>query len=559
MIVALRIKNFALVEEATIEFSPGFNAITGETGAGKSILIGALSLLLGERADRSAIRSGSDYCSIEAVFDIGKLAAQINQFLESAGIEPCQDNQLIIKRTIMVSGATRQYVNGSPSTLSTLEGLGNMLVDIHGAYEHQSLLKPVCQLALLDSFGGLEKQRAEYEALVKKFIRIQEQIKSLVMDEQTFSRELDLLRFQVEEIKMANLSDGEDQLLEDQYRRAANSAKLAQLCAELQQVFADSDESLLNKLNIAGRILNEIYRADASVENLLIIHRDLVDQVQEFNRLLIRYADNIEINEEQLSVIESRLDLINSLKKKYGPKLADVVAYGKEAEEKLNRLLHRNEELEQLGKEREKTKNQIINAARKLSSERKKVAPELAKRINAQLPQIGFRQPRFEIKIDFNLPDFVSPPPLSGCDTVEFLISPNPGEPLKPLRAIASSGELARVMLALKTALADHDLVPVLIFDEVDANIGGETATAVGKKMKQLGSRHQVLCITHLATVAAWAQSHYLVKKEVKDQRTYTFIERLEGEDRVYELARMLGGRSEISVEHAKALLKNRD
>lgn len=559
MLIALRIKNFALVEEATIEFSPGFNAITGETGAGKSILIGALSLLLGERADRSAVRSGAEYCSIEAVFDVRRLSEMINQYLESAGIEPCQENQLIIKRTLTAAGSTRQYVNGSPVTVSTLEGIGNLLVDIHGAYEHQSLLKPNCQLELLDSFGELEEQRGEYAALVKRLSQIQQQIQSLVMDEQTFTRELDLLRFQVDEIKKANLSKGEDDALEEQYNRAANSAKLAQLCSELQQTITESEDSLLNKLNFCGKILQEIYRLDASAENLISVHRELAESLQEFNRLVIKYADNIEIDEEQLTVIEARLDLINSLKKKYGPGLEDVIAYGNEAEEKLNRLLCRNDELERLGQEREKIKNQIISAAKNLSLKRKKTAPELAKKINAQLPELGFKQPRFEIKIDFKQPDFVLPLPLSGFDTVEFLFSPNPGEPLKPLRAIASSGELARVMLALKTALAEHDMVPVLIFDEVDANIGGETAAAVGKKMKQLGGSHQVLCITHLATVAAWARAHYLVKKEVKNQRTYTFIEPIEGQNRINEIARMLGGRSEISIEHAKDLLKNRD
>lgn len=558
MLVALRIKNFALVEEAMIEFSPGFNAITGETGAGKSILIGALSLLLGERADRSMLRSGADSCAVEAIFNIGKISKLVNRFLESAGIEPSQDNQLIIKRTLTVSGATRQFVNGSPVTLSTLSALGNLLVDIHGAYEHQSLLSPACQLDLLDAFGGLENHRQAYSKLVEKLSQINNQIQSLVMDEQTFARELDLLRFQVDEISKANLQVGEDIQLEEQYNRASNSAKLAQLSNELLQIISESDDSILNKLNIAGRLLNEINRLDNSTEELLQLHRALIEQVQEFNRLLIKYADNIEIDEEQLAKIESRMDLINSLKRKYGARLADVIAFGKEAEEKLNRLQRRNEELAQLDREREKTKNEIILVAKRLSAERKRIAPELEKKVNSQLPELGFKQARFEIKINFAPQDLSAQVPSSGFDTVEFLFAPNPGEPLKNLRSIASSGELARVMLAIKTALAEHDMVPVLIFDEVDANIGGETGSAVGKKMRQIGAQHQVLCITHLASVAACAPAHYLVKKEVKNQRTYTLIERLDGENRVNELARMLGGRSETAVEHARALLKSK-
>ena len=556
MLSTLRIKNFALVEEAYIEFLPGFNAITGETGAGKSILIGALSLLLGERADRTMIRSGADSCSVEAVFDITNLEATINSALESCGIEPCEEKQLIIKRILTPAGSTRQFINGAAVTLSTLKTIGDLLVDIHGAYEHQSLLNPACQLELLDAFGDIEKLQEEYANLVKKYQDVQTQIQSLVMDEQTFARELDLLQFQVGEISKANLKEGEDEELEAQYDRASNSAKLAQLCAELQRIVSDSDDSVHSKLNLAGRILNEIHHLDPSTEPLFQIHNGLIEQIQEFNRDMSRYSEKIELDEDQLKQIESRLDLINSLKRKYGKNLSDVINYWKEAEEKLNRLLRRNEDLALLSEERERIKTAIIKAAEKLSSVRKKVAPELGKMISRQISDLGFKQSRFEIKVDYKQPDFSSQIPLSGFDTVEFLFSPNPGEPLRQLRSIASSGELARVMLAVKTVLDEQDKIPLLVFDEVDANIGGETGLAVGEKMRQIGSHHQVFCITHLASVAAKAPTHYLVKKEIKNRRTYTLIERLVESERILELARMLGGKSQTAIEHAKALLK---
>ncbi|MCX7871968.1 MAG: DNA repair protein RecN [Verrucomicrobiae bacterium] len=559
MLLSLRIKNLAIVEDATLEFSPGFNAITGETGAGKSIIIGALSFLLGERADRGMIRSGVDSCVVEAEFDIKKISKEINQLLETYGVEKNNDSILILKRVLSGTGSTRQFVNGSAVTVSVLKSLGDLLVDIHGPHDHQSLLSSSCQIELLDSSGNLNEIRVKYAELVEEYRKINQEIQSLVIDEQTFMRQLDMLQYQVNEITAARLKEGEDEELEQEYNRARNSAVLAQLCASLQEALVESEDSVVNRLSVVGRMVNEMQKYDPSVSELINEQHVLIEQTQEFASKVSRYADRIEVDEARLASIEQRLDLINSLKRKYGPRLSDVIAFGKESEEKLNKLRGRSEELERLSSEQEKVKGQLLNVGRELSRMRRKCAPELEKSVVANLNELGFRQSVFKVSFEYKEADFKDVPSVYGFDKVEFMFSPNPGEVLRPLRQIASSGELARVMLAIKAVLAEHDRIPVLVFDEVDANIGGETAVVVGEKMRQIGRQRQVLCITHLASVAAAAAAHYLVRKDVVNGRTFALVESLDGEARVSELARMLGGRFETAVQHAKALLKKRN
>jgi len=556
MLLSLRIKNLAIVEEAGIEFSPGFNVITGETGAGKSIIIGALGLLLGGRADRSLIRTGADSCVVEAEFDIKNIQSRISEFLDAYGLEKYNDRILIIKRVFSASGTTRQFINGSPTTLAILGELGNYLVDIHGPHDHQSLLKPACQLELLDSFAGASALVAEYSELVRQYNAIDNEIKSLVIDEQTYMRQVDMLRYQVNEITSANLKEDEDVELEQEYNRIKNAETLARICASILDTLSDSEENVVTGLSAVGRMLNEMQKYDPQAAEFLKDQHALMEQVQELSSKIRRYSDSIDLDESRLAEIESRLDLINSLKRKYGPRLSDVVVFGKEAQEKLNKLMTRAEELERLSSEKEKIMKRIFETAQALSKKRQKSAPELEKKVMANLNELGFRQSVFKVQFDYKEPDAESGIPATGFDKIEFMFSPNPGEALRPLRQIASSGELARVMLAIKTVLAEHDKVPVLVFDEVDANIGGETAVAVGEKMREIGRQHQVLCITHLASVAAAAVSHFLVKKEVRDGRTYAAIEPLSSENRVFELARMLGGQSQTAIQHARALLK---
>jgi DNA repair protein RecN (Recombination protein N) len=590
MLTALRIKNLALVPDLTLELQPGCNVITGETGAGKSIIIGALNLVLGERADRTLIRNGSDSCSVEATFDVAKLRCNVRPvagldratgstlplFLEENGLEPCEENQLVLKRTFTAGGTNRQFVNGSATTLNVLAAIGEWLVDMHGPHDHQSLLHPAKQLAILDAFGDLEKERAAFSGLVQRRAALAGEKSALIVDEKTYAQQLDLLRFQVNEISSARLQSGEDEGVEEKFRRASNAAKLVQLSQAALDLLDGNDSSLLTQAGAVGRTLQELQRVDAGADALVHLHGQAASALRELQADLSRYAEKADVDPAQLQQLEERLDLIHSLKRKYGATLAEVIAFGDDAKRRLESLEQRDGELARLNGELQKLDAEIQKAGRSLSAKRRKVIPQLAKAVGKQLDDLGFKQCRFDVAITplrwGEAPDEPSslhlaapkaargdarPTSLTGFDEIEFQFAPNPGEPAKPLRAIASSGEMARVMLALKTVLAVEDEIPVLVFDEVDANIGGETANAVGEKMKQIAARRQVLCITHLPQVAAPADAHYVVTKQVKDGRTISEIRLLDKKSRVTELARMLGGQSDAARKHAEALLSS--
>ena len=572
MLTTLRIKNLALVSDLTLELQPGCNAITGETGAGKSIIIGALNLVLGERADRTLIRTGSDSCSVEAVFDVARLRAPLKSFLDDNGLEPSEENQLVLKRTFTTAGTNRQFVNGSATTLNVLATIGEWLVDMHGPHDHQSLLHAARQLAILDAFGGLEKERAAFGELVRQRLALEQEKSALVIDEKTYAQQLDLLRFQAREIEGARLQPDEEATVTEQFNRASNAAKLLQLSQTALDVLSESDDSLLTQAGTVGRSLQELQRVDPGAVTLVELQAQAVSVLHELQAELSHYADKVDIDPAQLTELEERLNLIHTLKRKYGATLAEVIAFGAEARTKLHALESRDAELARLNAALQKLESEILSSGKKLSAARKKVIPPLAKAVSKQLADLGFQQSKFDVAIKT---DFVgdevtslkskdsqslltSAPTIkqTGLDEIEFQFAPNPGEPAKPLRAIASSGEMARVMLALKTVLAAEDEIPVLVFDEVDANVGGETASAVGEKMKQIAAKRQVLCITHLPQVAAPADAHYVVTKHIQDGRTISEIHLLAKKERVTELARMLGGQSDAARKHAEALLK---
>jgi len=551
MLTTLRIKNLALVSDLTLELQPGCNVITGETGAGKSIIIGALNLVLGERADRTLIRSGEESCSVEAVFDTRRLRAPLKSFLEENGLEPCEEHQLVLKRNFSASGTNRQFINGSATTLATLATIGEWLVDMHGPHDHQSLLHAGKQLLILDAFGGLEKSREEFGELVRRRAVLENEKSALIVDEKTYAQQLDLLRFQVQEISTARLQADEDKAVEEEFNRASNAAKLLQLSQTALDALGESDNSLLTQSGVIGRVLAELQRVDAGAENLVALHAQAGETVRELQTELSRYADKVDVDPAQLAELEERLNLMNTLKRKYGATVAEVIAFGDEAKTKLAMLESRDAELARLNAALEKLDAEILSAGKKLSAARKKVIPQLAKAVGKQLEDLGFKQSKFDVAIAA-----AAQPSASGLDEIEFQFAPNPGEPAKPLRAIASSGEIARVMLALKTVLAAEDEIPVLIFDEVDANVGGETANAVGEKMKQIAAKRQVFCITHLPQVASAADAHYVVTKSVKNGRTISEITLLDNKARITELARMLGGQTAAARRHAEALLK---
>ena len=560
MLTTLRIKNLALVADLTLELGPGYNVITGETGAGKSILIGALNLVLGERADRTLIRSGSDSCSVEAVFDVAKLKSPLDSFLDENGLEPCEDRHLVLKRTFTSAGANRQFVNGSPTTLNALTTIGEWLVDIHGPHEHQSLLNTSRQLDLLDAFGKLQGERDAFKSLLKKRTSLESEKTALVVDEKTYAQQLDLLRFQVNEITAARVQAGEEEQVEQEHRRSSNAAKLLQLTLAALDLLSENESSLLTQAGVLGRTLQELQRVDPSAAGLIESHGQAVSVLRDLQTELRHYADKVEVDPARLRELEERLNLIHSLKRKYGGSVAEIVEFGEEVQRKLQNLEQRDAELDRINAELKNLELELWAAGEALSQKRRKAIPQLSKAVAKQLSDLGFKQSRFDIAQAILNQNQVTHDESrithAGLDAIEFQFAPNPGEPPRPLRAVASSGELARVMLAIKTVLAAEDQVPVLVFDEVDANVGGETANAVGEKMRQIAGNRQVLCITHLPQVAATATAHYVASKQVKAGRTISEIGLLDPEERVTELARMLGGQTEAARKHAEALLK---
>ena len=553
MLSTLRIKNLALVADLTLELPAGYVAVTGETGAGKSVILGALNLVLGRRADRGMIRSGEDACTVEAVFDVRSFRPPLDAFLEEHGLEPCDGGQLVLKRAFTAAGTNRQFVNGSPTTLSTLAELGGRLVDLHGPNDHRSLLQTARQLDILDAYGGLEALRESYAAKVRRRAELVAEVAALVVDERTYAQQLDLLRHQVREIQGARLRAGEEEEVMAEHRRAANAARLLELSGAALEALGEGEGAALTVLGAVGRPLYELARIDPAAEGLVETHSQAVALLRELQTGLSRQADRIELDPARLAELEERLNLLQSLKRKYGGTLDEVLRFGAEASERLAQLEGRDGELERLRSAIAGVDREILEAGRTLSAGRRDLLPRLDSAVCRELRSLGFRQSRFEVGMVTAEPEDVPDP--SGFDRVEFQFAPNPGEPGRPLRAIASSGELARVMLAVKTVLADQDEVPVLVFDEVDANVGGETAHAVGASMARIAKRHQVLCITHLAPVAAQASAHQVVSKETRGGRTESRIEAVEGEARVDELARMLGG-GEAARNHASELLR---
>jgi DNA repair protein RecN (Recombination protein N) len=559
MLTTLRIKNLALVSDLTLELQPGYNVITGETGAGKSVILGALNLVLGQRADRSLIRSGADSCSVEAVFDVTKLRLPLKSFLDENGLEPCDDGQLVLKRTFTNAGTNRQFVNGSATTLNVLAELGEGLLDMHGPHDHQSLLHSAKQLNILDAFGGLEAERNAFGELVRQRNELEAEKAALVVDEKTYAQQLDLLRFQVHEIETARLQPDEEEQLTQEHHRVSNAARLLQLSQAALDVLSESETAVLTQAGAVGRLLQELQRVDAGAANLTELQEQAAGTLRELQTELSRYADKVDVDPARLAELDERLNLVHSLKRKYGATLTEVIAFGADAKAKLQSLESRDAELARINGVLAKLDAQLQQAGKKLSASRQKIIPKLTKAVAKQLADLGFKQSQFEVALTFAIPPEFTPHVsrlTTGFDEIEFQFSPNVGEPLKPLRAIASSGEMARVMLALKTVLAAEDEIPVLVFDEVDANVGGETANAVGEKMKQIAAKRQVFCITHLPQVAAVADAHYVVSKQVKDGRTISEISLLDGKSRVTELARMLGGQTEAARKHAAALLR---
>lgn len=551
MLTLLKIKNLALVEDLTWDLGPGLDCVTGETGAGKSIIVGALKLILGERADKGLIRTGEDACTVEAVFHLVK-PKEVNAILEEAGLDACEDNQLVIRRVISISGANKQFVNCSPATLNILKSLGQYLVDLHGPHDHQSLLSQERQLDMLDAYATAEKEYTAYRSTFRVWRTLVHEFDELSNSERANEQEIDLLRYQIDEIDTAELNPAEEDEIERRYKQASNSTRLVETAGHILNALGDDDDSVLNRLSEITRLVRDLEKIDPSSKVLTQGLDSAQVELQELDSNLRDYLDDLEINPAELKGLEERINLFESLKRKYGNTLGDVIEFKAVAAKKLSRIENRGDELDRLEKEISSARKAADDAAKKLSAKRKKSAPKLAAEISSHLSQLGFKRSLFEVALE----PLDAPGP-QGAERSDFVFAPNPGEPSKPIRLTASSGEMSRVMLAVKSALASQDAIPLLVFDEIDANVGGEIAQAVGAKMASLGSSHQVISITHLPQVAALATSHYTVTKEFgDDDRTRSVLREVKGKSRVEEIARMLGGNAKSAKAHAESLLK---
>jgi DNA repair protein RecN (Recombination protein N) len=550
-LASLRIRNLALVEDLTWQPGAGLVAITGETGAGKSLLIGALQLLLGERADKSLIRAGADSCTVEAVFEVGE-TRELDAWLEEQGAEPCAEGELLLKRTLSSAGAGRQFINGSACTLSALKSLGDRLVDLHGPHDHQSLFSREAQTRVLDAYAGAAPLASDFAAAHREQGRLAGEIERLRGLEQDAALRRDMLAHAAKEIGEAKLRPGEEEELMSRLRAAGNSQRLLELGAQMSSALgADGEGGLRTALAEAVRAARELVRLDDCAAPLLESLEDVAGRVADIESETRHYAGRIEADPATLQELEARADLLQSLKRKYGGTIEEVMARGDQASKDLEDIETRGDKIAALEKEQTSAASRAAKLAKTLSAARAKAAPALAKAVTKELRELGFLRAEFGMQLEA-----LDEPRVLGAELAEFEFAPNPGEPAKPLRAIASSGEISRVMLALKSVLAGQDGVPLLVFDEIDANVGGEVAVKVGQKMRTLSKAHQVLCITHLPQVAAAAHRQFAVTKEFDGRRTATAVGELRDKERVAELARMLGGQdSDSAVAHARSLL----
>ncbi|MDG1672121.1 MAG: DNA repair protein RecN [Akkermansiaceae bacterium] len=545
MLTLLKIRNLALVDQLEWELGSGLVGVTGETGAGKSVIVGALKLVLGERADKGLIRTGEEQCKVEAIFNLSDSSA-IDAILEEVGLDPCDENELIIRRVVGTS-SNKQFVNNGAATLGVLRKIGQHLVDLHGPHDHQSLLSAERQLAMLDAYSGAVKDLAGYREQWASWRQAADDYETARAQREIGDQEKELLRFQVEEIDSAELKPGEEEELEERYRRTSNASRLGELAGKAVQLLSTTVNSGLEELQ---RAVVELSSIDPAIKDLSDEVEGANIQMQELERGLADYLGELELDPEEVREVEGRFNLVENLKRKYGPGLEDVIEHAEEARQRLAGSDNREEYLKGLKECVDGAMKTLRSRARKMSTKRKKHATALADEVRSHLVDLGFKQAEFEVQLEVR-----EEPGPYGLENVEYLFGPNPGEPLKPLRQVASSGEISRVMLAVKNALADQDSTPLMVFDEIDANVGGEIARAVGEKMASLGERHQVVSITHFPQVAAVAHQHFLVEKRVEGGRSISSLVEVAGEERVDELVRMLGGGGTEVREMAKSLL----
>lgn len=548
MLTDLSITNIAIIDNLHLSLQPGLTVLTGETGAGKSIIIDAVGLIMGGRASVDLIRSGVDEAAVEAIFDISARPG-VQKTLEEAGLEA--GTELLVKRSISRSGKNRIFINGSMATLTLLTDIAGNLINIYGQHESQTLLRLDNQLLLLDSFAGTAALREEFAGIFRAHGSIVEQLNNLDTQERENARRLDLLSFQSEEIETANVKAGEEEELEEQRQLLASAGKLGSVSGDAYEILYGGDGAILGQLRRISTSIREIAAIDHGLEPLATVLEESYLQLEDSAMSLRSYASRIESDPAALQQAEDRLDQLNRLKRKYGATLEEVLAFKQQIDTELEELRGHEHDRQHLEEQREQLGKQLEETGRKLTAQRTAQAAKLQKALEGEAHQLAMKGAVIVPALEA-----LSEPRSTGFERVEFLFSPNPGEPPRPLAKIASGGELSRLMLAFKQILPEGD-VPTLVFDEVDTGISGATSELVGKKLKNVAGRQQVLCITHLPQVASFADQHLRVEKQVRDGRTTTGITVLDRTERTREVARMLAGEiiSDSALAHAAEML----
>jgi DNA repair protein RecN (Recombination protein N) len=568
VLVELTIKNLAIIDTLRLPFEPGFNVLTGETGAGKSIIIDAVNLLLGGRASAEIIRTGCESATVEGVFSPpAEVLAVLNPLLEEAGLLE-ETGELILRREVIRDKRHICRINGHTVPLSLLQEIGHHLVDIHGQGDHLSLLQVRRHIDFLDRFGGLLAQRQKVGALVHALRQVQSALQALQRDARELARRVDLLNYQIQEINAAALRPDEEAELQRERNLLVNAEKLMRLSAEAYQLLAEGEEEQRSVMDLLAAVVDALValaRVDETLREPQQTAEGILYQLEELARMLRRYRDDLEYDPQRLEAVEERLELIHNLKRKYGESIAEVLEFAARAQAELEQISHSEERQEELRVQEQSLMAQIAAEGLALSQARRAAAQTLQARIEAELAELNMERARFLIAMRWEEdPEGVELEgkryafDATGLDRVEFLIAPNPGEEPKPLAKIASGGETSRLMLAMKTALSAADPVPTLIFDEIDAGIGGRTGSIVGRKLWTLAQNHQVFCVTHLAQMACYGRSHFRVTKEVIGGRTISTARLLSPAERVDELALMLGGAVTEATRRSAAELLQR-
>lgn len=550
MLLHLHVKNLALIEDIEVEFGPGLNILTGETGAGKSILLGSMQLILGGRIAKDMIRAGASYALVELLFQVENKTAR--EALEALGIYP-EDGQVLLSRKIL-NGRSISKINGETCTVGQMKAAASCLLDIHGQHEHQSLLYADKQLEILDAYGKekIDPVKEKVKEAYSSYRKCVKTLKDLDIDEEQRNREKAFLEFELGEIESARLMPGEDEELEKQYRKLSNGRLILETLQTVRSLTGyDSGQGAGESVGTAVKELSRVAEYDQQLETMENSIQEIDSLLNDFNRELSSYVEEMTFDDEAFYETEKRLDLLNGLKAKYGRTIEDILAYQKKQQKKLEDLEKFEERFHEARQNLEKARKELEKYSYDLSEIRKEYSSALSEKILEGLRDLNFLDVKFRISFQ-KKKEFTD----NGYDDIEYEISTNPGEDVKPLGKIVSGGELSRIMLALKAILADRDQIETLIFDEIDTGISGRTAQKVSEKMAVIGKSHQVLCITHLPQIAAMADTHFEIEKHQKGMETITEIHPLEGEDSVRELARLLGGAeiTEAVFQNAKEM-----